>query len=175
MLIFGSNLRPLNNGLEKIPLVTSIQNDLIFLKLFEIWRSDTFWQMNNPSVVLAVGLLLGSTQSTLVPGKHQFWFFDSTNYNNAGTLLVLSTMLMTHYWLSVHVDCKVGRQKAMGCLALILPHGWLAMLSSYSTYARDKKMFGQFCDQYYLFCKGVPCTVHKYCPKKVQDPNKLSK
>ena len=134
--------------------------------------------MNNPSVVLAVGLLLGSTQSTLVPGKHQFWFFDSTNYNNAGTLLVLSTMLMTHYWLSVHVDCKVGRQKAMGCLALILPHGWLAMLSSYSTYARYKKMFGQFCDLRILgsvSCKGVPCTVHKYCPKKVQDPNKLSK
>ena len=89
--------------------------------------------------MLAVGLLLGSTQSTLVPGKHQFWFFDSTNYNNAGTLLVLSTMLMTHYWLSVHVDCKVGRQKVMGCLALILPHGLLAMLSSYSRYARDKK------------------------------------
>ena len=136
--------------------------------------------MNNPSVVLAVGLLLGSTQSTLVPGKHQFWFFDSTNYNNAGTLLVLSTMLMTHYWLSVHVDCKVGRQKAMGCLALILLHGRLAMLSSYSTYARDKNCWGnfvtyEFWDQYYLFCKGVPCTMHKYCPIKVQDPNKLSK
>ena len=33
---FRSNLRPLNNGLEKIVFLTLVQNDLSFSKLFEI-------------------------------------------------------------------------------------------------------------------------------------------
>ena len=47
---FGSNARPLNNGLEKNALHIWIQNDLSFSKLFEIWKSDKKWQLNNPSI-----------------------------------------------------------------------------------------------------------------------------
>ena len=46
---FRPNSRPLNSGLEKNALHIWIQNDLSFSKLFEIWKSDELWQMNNPN------------------------------------------------------------------------------------------------------------------------------
>ena len=48
---FRPNSRPLNSGLEKNALHIWIQNDLSFSKLFEIWKSDKKWQLNNPSVL----------------------------------------------------------------------------------------------------------------------------
>ena len=49
---FRSNLRPLNINLEKNALHIWIQNDLSFSKLFEIWKSDKLWQMNDPNTML---------------------------------------------------------------------------------------------------------------------------
>ena len=46
---FRPNSRPLNSGLEKNALHIWIQNDLSFSKLFEIWKSDKKWQLNNPN------------------------------------------------------------------------------------------------------------------------------
>ena len=51
---FRPNSRPLNSGLEKNALHIWIQNDLSFSKLFEIWKSNKKWQLNNPN--LCIGL-----------------------------------------------------------------------------------------------------------------------
>ena len=45
---FRSNLRPLNNGLEKIVFLTIVQNDLSFSKLFEIWN-NILWNITAES------------------------------------------------------------------------------------------------------------------------------
>ena len=47
---FRANSQPLNSSLEKNALHIWIQNDLSFSKLFEIWKSDKKWQLNNPNI-----------------------------------------------------------------------------------------------------------------------------
>ena len=47
---FRSNSRPLNSSLEKNALHIWIQNEISFSKLFEIWKSDDKWQLNNPII-----------------------------------------------------------------------------------------------------------------------------
>ena len=53
---FRSNARPLNSGLEKNALHIWIQNDFSFSELFEIWKSDKKWQMNNPSTYVFLNI-----------------------------------------------------------------------------------------------------------------------